>query len=94
MVTAAFSQTRFTAFLTVLSTLFGVGIEKVHAEDACGELITRHVRNGVTQPYALMHAHTSNPTRGLIVLMAGGGGNLTLDSQVTASIVNFLEGGR
>ena len=52
------------------------------------------MRNGVTQPYALMHAHTSNPTRGLIVLMAGGGGNLTLDSQVTASIVNFLEGGR
>lgn len=94
MVTAAFSQTRFTAFLTVLSTLFGVGIEKVHAGDACGELITLHVRDGVTQSYALIHAHTSNPTCGVIVLMAGGGENLALDSQVTASIVNFLEGGR
>jgi hypothetical protein len=30
----------------------------------------------------------------VIVLMAGGGGNLALDSQVTPSIVNFLEGGR
>lgn len=94
MATAAFSQTRFTLFLTVLSTLFGVGIEKVHAEDACGELITLHVRDGVTQSYDLILAHTSNPTRGVIVLMARGGGNLSLDSQVTASIVNFLEGGR
>ena len=81
MAAAAFSPARFTAFLAVLATFFAVGIEKAHAEDACGELITLDVRDGVTQSYALIHAHTSNPTRGVIVLMAGGGGNLALDSR-------------
>ena len=72
MSAAAFSSARFTAFLAVIAILFAVGIPKAHAEDVCGELVTLDVRDGVTQSYALIHGHTSIPTHGVIVLMAGG----------------------